>query len=238
VVDRHSKDETTQIAREFGIGIHYVTGERSIAKNLGAGKAHGEFVLFVDSDMELDEETIEECVRLCYEKNCGAIVVPLTTVAVGFLAKCRKMEVELYNKDPNFFLMPRFFLKETFMNLGGFDEKLVCGEDFDLARRCEKLGCRIAIADLPIKHLEGKITLKQAVLKAHYYGKTLIPFFAKDPLLTLRGYCPTRFAWNIKRLFRQPLLLAGISIIKLYEYIAYLTGILTVAFGRDSALSG
>lgn len=232
VVDRYSVDETTQIARQFKARVLFVTRERSTAKNLGARKADGEFLIFVDSDMELAPKIIEECVKLCTEKNFDAIVIPLITETLGFLAECRKLERELYNHDPNYFLMPRFFRKNTFLDVHGFDERLICGEDFDLARRYENRGYRIGTATSPIKHCEGKLSLKKIVLKAHYYGKSLLPFFSKEPTLVLRGYCPTRFARNIKRLLEQPVYLVGLITIKLFEYIAYLTGIFADALGR------
>ncbi|MEM3823532.1 MAG: glycosyltransferase family 2 protein [Candidatus Bathyarchaeia archaeon] len=117
VVDRHSTDETVQIAKNFKTKLFYVTQERSTAKNFGAKNACGEYLLFLDSDMELSPRVVEECVKLCEGKNFDAAVVPLITDAVGFLAECRKLEVELYSYDPNYFLMPRFFRKTVFSKL-------------------------------------------------------------------------------------------------------------------------
>jgi glycosyltransferase involved in cell wall biosynthesis len=233
VVDRHSEDETVQIAKHFGAKLFDVSLERSTAKNLGARQASGDFLLFADSDMELHPKTIEECVGLCLERDFDAIAIPLTTIAFGFLANCRKLEVELYADDPNSSLMPRFFARKTLLSIDGFDESLVCGEDYDLARRYEKQGYAIGMATFPIKHLEGRLSLKGIVLKAHYYGKTIVPLFSKEPTLALRGYCPTRFAWNARRLLRQPACLAGISMIKLCEYVAYVTGVFTDVLSRN-----
>jgi glycosyltransferase involved in cell wall biosynthesis len=224
IVDRHSTDKTLQIARKFKAQVYTQNTERSEAKNFGCKKARGEFVFFIDSDMELAPKVVEECVRLCVDRKFDAVMVLEKTVASGFLAKCRKLERELYDTDPNFFLMPRFFRKDTFLELHGFDEDLFCGEDFDLARRCECHGYRIGMAASPIKHLEGKVYLKRVVLKAYYYGQSLIPFFSKKPMLVLRGYSPTRFFWNVKRLIKQPACLIGIFTLKLFEYAAYLFG--------------
>jgi glycosyltransferase involved in cell wall biosynthesis len=231
VVDRHSTDETLKIAKDFKAKVFFVAQERSVAKNLGAKNAQGKYLLFLDSDMELSSNVVEECVKLCEERSFDAAVVPLTTIAIGFLAECRKLEVELYSHDSNYFLMPRFFRKTAFLKEGGFDEKLICGEDFDLARRYERQGYRIGIITQPIRHLEGKLSLKKIVLKAHYYGKSLLPFVSKEPTLVLRGYCPTRFARNLKHLLKKPAYLIGLAIIKLIEYIAYSIGIFNGMLG-------
>ena len=225
IVDSYSTDETVQIAKKFKAEIFYVNQERSAAKNLGAKNAQGKYLLFLDSDMELSPNVVEECVKLCEDRGFDAAVIPETTAAIGFLAECKKLEVELYSNDPNYFLMPRFFRKAAFLKEGGFDEKLICGEDFDLARRYERQGYRIGIITQTTKHLVGKLSLKKVVLKAHYYGKSLPSFFSKEPTLVLRGYCPTRFVWNFKNLAKKPAHLMGLAIIKLVEYIAYSIGI-------------
>ncbi|MEM3641040.1 MAG: glycosyltransferase family A protein [Candidatus Bathyarchaeia archaeon] len=227
VIDRYSTDETVQTALQFKAKVFTLNCERSAAKNLGVKKANGEFVFFLDSDMELNPKTVEECVSLCQDGRFDAIAIPEVTVADGFLGKCRRLERDLYNYDPNSSLMPRFFRKETFLSISGFDEKLVCGEDFDLARRYENQGYQVGVAKVQIKHLEGRVSLRKVVLKAYYYGRNLVPFFSRKPALALREYCPTRFVFNIKRLLQKPKFMVGLATLKLFEYIAYSIGILS-----------
>lgn len=225
VVDNYSIDKTAQIAQTSDAMFLSLNSERSAARNLAAAHAQGDFLLFVDSDMELHPEIIEECVRLCRMKGFDAVAIPERTKAVGFFAECRKLERELYDTDPNSFLMPRFFKKNPFLNVGGFDEGLTCGEDFELARRFERSRYRIGMATLPIVHLEEGLSLRRAVLKAYHYGNSIIPFFSKGHHSALKGYCPTRFVRNIKKLLKQPAYLAGIAVLKFFEYMAYLTGV-------------
>jgi len=227
VVDNFSTEKTVHIAGQFKATILSSKSERSAARNLGAAKAIGDFLLFIDSDMKLCTSTIEESLRLCLEKDLGAVAIPEKTVATGFLGRCRKLERELYDSDPNSYLMPRLFSKEAFLAVEGFDERLNCGEDFDLARRLESQGYEIGLTKSTIDHLEGSLSLRKAVLKAHSYGRKVVPFFSKEPTLALKEYCPTRFAWNIKRLLNQPTCLLGLAMLKLFEYIAYFIGILS-----------
>lgn len=232
VVDRYSTDNTQQIVRQHRAKLFFQNSERSAAKNFGAERAKGDFLLFVDSDMNLDPDIVEGCVELCLEKGFDAVMIPEVTVANNFLARCRRLERELYDSDPNFFLMPRFFERRTFLEVMGFDETLVCGEDFDLARRYEKRGYRTGTTRSQIAHLEGNLSLRKIVLKAHYYGKSLRSFISKEPTLVLRGYCPTRFARNVRSLLSHPAYSVGLAMIKLLEYTGYLTGILADVLGR------
>jgi arabinofuranan 3-O-arabinosyltransferase len=105
-------------------------GERSEAKNYAAKKANGEFLLFVDSDMQLDPEIVEECVRECVENDVQAVIIPEENVGLGTISELRKTEKELLSNLKELMEIPRFFVKDVFLKLGGFDEKLVCGEDF------------------------------------------------------------------------------------------------------------
>ena len=235
VVDSYSIDKTAQIAQTSNVRFLSRNIERSAARNLAVAHAQGDYILFVDSDMELHPEVIEECVKLCRMKSFDAMTIPERTKAVGFFAECRKLERELYNTDPNSFLMPRFFKKSAFLDVGGFDEELTCGEDFELARRFERSGYRIGMATLSINHLEEELSLRRAILKAHYYGNSIIPFFSKEHHSALKGYCPTRFVRNIKKLLKQPTYLAGIVILKFLEYMAYLTGIFADILGGTAS---
>jgi len=137
VVDNCSMDDTAQIAKKFGTKVLLLASERSYARNLGAKEARGDFIFFVDSDMELTPTVIEECVATCINEDTDAVIIPEVSVGEGFLAECRKMEKETSVGD-KFSEAPRFFRKEVFNSVGGYDENLVSGEDFDFGTRTGK----------------------------------------------------------------------------------------------------
>lgn len=227
VVDRYSSDATLEIARKFSAKVWLFDSERSAAKNFGVAKAKGIFVMFVDSDMELTRRVIEECVSQCLARDLDAIDVSEISIAQSFWAECRQIEKTLYVEDPNAFLMPRFFRKEVFDSVGGLDENLVFGEDFDLGRRVEEAGYSVGKCKSVIKHHEGKLTLKRIVLKAYQYGKTLPSFVKKNPSLYMKAYCPTRFFKNYRVLVQHPTHFSGVLFLKFLEYGAYLAGVLS-----------
>ena len=76
VMDKNSSDRTSKIAESYGAKIFKLNSERTEAKNFGVKKALGEYVCFIDSDMELTPNVIEECVNLI-EKDVkiGGIIV-------------------------------------------------------------------------------------------------------------------------------------------------------------------
>ena len=156
-----------------------------------------------------------------------AIIIPEIYVAEGFLAECKKIEKESYVGD-KLIEAPRLFKKEVFFSLGGFDEKLVFGEDSDLYFRLEKNGYKTLRIKSKIKHHEGRLSFKKIILRAYIYGKSLLAFVKKNPSLTLKKYSPLH-QWYIKNLgliFRDPHHYFGLFLIKIVEYTAYFAGVI------------
>src|SRR5438093_5972745 len=61
IVDRFSGDGTVRIARQYGARIIKTDANRSIARNMGFGRTSSPAVLFLDSDMMLPPNIVEEC---------------------------------------------------------------------------------------------------------------------------------------------------------------------------------
>mgnify|MGYP001039832418 CR=1 FL=1 len=226
VVDNYSRDNTVRIAKRFNARVLSLASERCSARNLGAKEAHGDFIFFMDSDMELTPTVIEECVATCINEHTDAVIIPEVSVGEGFLAECRKMEKETSVGD-KFSEAPRFFKKEVFNSVGGYDENLISGEDFDFGTRTEKAGYKIWRVKAEIMHHEGELSMKKIALKTYYYGKTLPSFVKKNPSLAMKTSCPTRYLKNIKLLRKHRIRFFGFVLIKLIEYISYLIGVFT-----------
>ncbi|MEM3641041.1 MAG: glycosyltransferase [Candidatus Bathyarchaeia archaeon] len=229
VVDAFSQDKTREIAEKYSAKVFLLAAERSPARNFGAEQAMGEFLCFVDSDMELPSKTIGECAKLCKQKNVDAVIIPEEAVGDNFLAKCRKLEKTMRRQEA-YGEAPRFIRKEKFESVGGYSENLVIGEDFELTQRLRNFGSVIGRCKATIKHHEGNVSIKKLVMKLYYYGKTLPAYIKKEPVLALKTSSPIRFIKNLHLLKRQPLYFVGLCGLKLFEYAAYLTGAFAAVF--------
>ena len=70
VIDRDSTDKTKSIAWKYSDKVLNKGPERSAQRNYGVQKAKGNFVLIVDSDMELSSLVIKEAVeKISNNKN-------------------------------------------------------------------------------------------------------------------------------------------------------------------------
>ena len=116
VIDNCSNDRTSEITRKFGYRLISKKLNRSEARNYGAKKASGEYLLFIDSDMELTEGVISNCIHKM-DKTVMGVVIPEISVGDGFWSECKKIEKLLYQNSS--FEAPRFFRQKDFIKVGG-----------------------------------------------------------------------------------------------------------------------
>jgi len=170
VVDNNSSDGTRKIAQECGATVLTVLCGRSEARNIGAKSAHGVYVFHIDSDMELDYLTIEDCVNKCEQDNFDALIIHEVNIADNFLGRCYDFEKRIYKYSKKGYA--RFMKQSLYTKIGGHNKNLINGEDCDLHIRLEKEKARIGFSSREIKHLIGKPSLNEILTKSILYYKT------------------------------------------------------------------
>lgn len=239
VVDNNSSDKTKEIAKKytdkvFEINDYFKTlkldnlkteikPERSSQRNLGAKKAKGDYLLFLDADMILGDKVVEECLKV-FSKKKGTVglIIPEISIGKGFWAECKALEKSFY-LGINWIEAARFFQRKIFERVGGYDENLISGEDWDLSQRVAKSG-EIGRIKESLHHNEGEISLTKTVKKKFYYSKHLAKYSAKEAnrqssneqLNILARY--NLFFSNPKKLFRNPSVGLGMLFMKTCEF--------------------
>ena len=225
VVDNHSDDSTAKIASSLGADVVIAGPERSTQRNLGASRATTPWLLFIDSDMVLDQGVIGSCLTACRRDDARAAVVPELAAGLGFFARCRALEKRCYLGDEEV-EAARFFQQSLFEELGGYDESMYAGEDWDLARRAKAVGARLTRGTKFIVHWEGRISLRETYATKKYYGRSLGVYKAKHPEAS-RSLSPVRSAfvrhWRLLAL--QPHLTVGLMAMKAVEYAGITVGL-------------
>lgn len=218
VVDSFSRDKTKRIAEEYGAGIIEIEAKRSKARNIGAEKARGEVIFFIDSDMELDSTVIEECVKKVREEY-HAVIIPEVSVGQGFWARCKALEKLCYIGDETI-EAARVFERKTFESVNGYDEELEAGEDWDLNHRVKKAGFRVGRVYALIKHREGRLSLWETARKKYQYGKTVEKYRRKHPKEAKQQLKLIRpaFIRNWKKLVKDPINAIGLMVLKTCEF--------------------
>jgi glycosyltransferase involved in cell wall biosynthesis len=220
VVDSlRTSDETFAISKKYTKESFKFGNERSQQRNFGVGKTKGNFLLFIDADMELESSVIAECVEKV-ENGSVAVIIPEKSVGTGYWAKCKALEKNMYIGDETI-EAPRFFDKKLYLKLGGYNEKMVSGEDWDLGKRFKKVGKVDRIKSL-IYHHEGRLTLKQDLKKKLYYAKKADAYLSENvigPIDILKFIIRPAYIKNWRMLAADPLHSLGFIVMKISELV-------------------
>jgi glycosyltransferase involved in cell wall biosynthesis len=226
VVDNRSTDATWEIAVPLSDVVLAAGPERSAQRNRAASRAAGEALFFVDSDMVLEPGVVAECVEAA-AGGAEAVVVPEASFGEGFWARCKALERSCYVGDASI-EAARFFTREIFERVHGYDEALVGPEDWDLHERARRAGARLGRTTACIWHDEGRLSLRNLMAKKFRYGKTLGRYARKHPALApsqLRLIRPA-FLRHRGRLIRSPVTASGMVVMKTAEAAAGVAGMI------------
>lgn len=184
VVDGASKDKTVEIAQSYIKRVPHLSiiqAEKpgvSYQKNLGASRATGEWLLFVDADVILYPYCMERILTYVAEDHFQFFTpwfspdatnspdVAVSLVAIGAI------EGSLLVKKPLAAVVVGV-KKFLFERVRGFDETRTFGEDYDLTQKLKMIGVPLSIIretlythSLRRYRTQGKMKFLQAYAKA------------------------------------------------------------------------
>lgn len=226
VVDGNSTDNTREVVAPFAdqVIVFPKQGDHRCAqRNLGVKNAKGEYVLIIDSDMTLSPTVISSCVEKMQDEKIKGIIIPEESFGEGFWAKCKTLEKSFYI-GVDAVEAARFFRKVDFEVVGGYNELLTSGEDWDLSDRIEMRGPLARVDDL-IYHNEGQINLFQTIKKKYYYSQKAASYISETESIPTakkrRAGIFSRYGLFFRKpakLFRNPLLGIGMLWMKTCEF--------------------
>lgn len=176
VVDNGSSDGTVELAKPLADLVMSAGNERCAQRNRGAEALLARVVGFIDSDMVLSPRVAEEALA-AIDGGAAAVVVPERTVGTGYWSKVRAFERSFYEGSDHV-EAARFFKREVFSAIGGWDEDMIGGEDWDITIRARAYG-PIARTVASIDHDEGHVRYFDSVRKKGYYAPGLQRFAKK-----------------------------------------------------------
>jgi mycofactocin system glycosyltransferase len=157
VVDDASTDQTPDVVDRYPVHLIRLKQHKqaSCCRNLAAQNAAGDILAFIDSDCLAGSAWLQELVPAFKDAQLGALggIVDSYFDENG-LDRYEKVKSSLNvsnwfkrsQKNDPFFYLPACNLlarRHLFMELGGFKEELVVGEDVDLCWRIRKNGYQI-----------------------------------------------------------------------------------------------
>lgn len=262
VVDNNSTDRTKEVVRAFKqstLKLYKLSNfqlfnwgpERSAQRNFGAKQAKGEYYLYLDADMTLSPNVIEECVdKFIKLESCkvhkesklstlktlnfktGGLVglyIPEIVMGDSFWSKVRRFERSFYNATV--IDCVRFVRVKDFLAVQGFDETMSGPEDWDFDKKIRARG-KVDIIKSPIYHNEGEFNLKNYLKKKAYYIQSFDKYIAKwgknDPDIKKQLGFYYRFIGVFienckwKKLIKHPILTLGMFTLRFLVGFNYL----------------
>jgi glycosyltransferase involved in cell wall biosynthesis len=236
VVDNYSYDNTQDIAKRYGAKVYLKGPERCTQVNFGVQKANGKYVYRVDSDFVLEPCVVEEAVESSEKQGYDVITIHNTSDStISFWAKVRKMERDSYIDDEGK-LASRFWKKEVFESVGGFDVDLVAGDDYDLQNRVLKRGYKIGQIEAHETHIGEPKNKAEIFRKHYYYGLSIGRFIQKNQQRALTQLSPLRrsYAKGFSKSSKEPSLIIGFFVYQFLRYTAASLGMLSAKFKSAS----
>lgn len=183
VVDNFSTDRTREIATALGARVFTQGPERCAQRNRGWREATGAVILFVDADMILPLATTEEILSIYASAPSPplhstspispfpSLYIPEQRMGHGLRLRARNFERSFYDGTciDGLRVIPRAWLEKA----GGYDERLVACEDWDLDRLLLAAGTPTAVTKGHLIHNEANQGLTRLLAKKAYYAKSV-----------------------------------------------------------------
>jgi len=235
-VDAKSKDDTAEVLGKYG-HVYSFQIQPNMAwgtpyqQNLGAEKAKGKYLYFVDADMVLPPEVINAYIQQMEVEKADSMVIPEISFGEGYWAKCKALERSCYLVGDPLIEAPRFHQKTAWDKVGGLDPKMGGYYDQDIHMRLLEQGFKVTRSNTAILHDEGRLTLRKLMKKRFTYGKSMKFYLQKYGKNTkiytnqLTLFRPVYFK-NWRKLIKDPVHLSGFAVMKTLEAAALFCGFL------------
>jgi len=188
LVDNGSQDRSLEIAKKHSVQVFEKKGGTiGSVRNYGANIAEGNILAFVDADCVVEQNWIMSFLKYFKNENnrVGITGGPLRVPLEGNLIQ----RAWFSHRKENFIGQVEYvgsanliISRALFKEVGGFDEKITSGEDFDLCSRIKATGYKV-ISDYRIVsyHYGYPSNTGEFIKREIWHGKGMIVDF-KEPL--------------------------------------------------------
>ena len=235
LVDNNSTDKTKEIAAKYTNLIFNQGPERSAQVNFGVTKANGEFVYKIDSDFVLEKEVISQAIAEIAKGFDAVVVHNSPDVRVSWIARVRKFEVDMYKYDLTH-SSARFVKKSVYQKIGGFDESVTAGEDYDFQNKLNRGGFKTGFIEAEALHLGEPTSLWKHLKKYYDYGQDFVNYQSKNKTESSAqlGFFRAVYIKNWQKFLSSPIMGIAFIFYHVTKYAFGATGFLVAKMNRNS----
>lgn len=180
VCDNNSTDRTAAIAAAAGAEVVFEpVNQIARARNAGAAKASGDWLLFVDAD---SQPSVELCAEVVEQIRGGRCLAGGVTVEVDTTSRLARAAVWWWNVTSRLARWGAgsfiFCDAAVFRRIGGFNQELYAAEEVDLFRRLKKIARRsrreiVILHRHPLRTSGRKAQLYSVRDALRFYGRLI-----------------------------------------------------------------
>lgn len=222
----NNEEEIIDTVKEKGLNLKYFflkEASTSKAKNFGAKKAKGEFLLFLDDDVIAGKELVENHIKNFDNQKIGAVAGRVVTEGQKIKENNKRVgRITFFGKFTDGFSSKiqqevdtvigcnACFRKDIFEKVGGFDEQFggnAMREESDLSLEIKKLGFKIIFEPSAcVKHLRaetGGNRKTEGRIKWYFdfFSNETYFFLKHKPLIIFPLILLTRIEWILRCMF-------------------------------------
>jgi glycosyltransferase involved in cell wall biosynthesis len=225
--------------------IHEQNISVSVKRNLGAKNAKGEYVYFIDADMEMIEEFLMSVHDEIIENEAKIVFVRERVPGENWISRMKNVEKVLCDGSVTL-SAARLFAREIFEGQDYYNPELLAAEDGDLTDRAVSKGYKYMFTTKHIIHYETS----GADIISHYkkkvkYGASVISYFQakKNEDSTTseasgKRATTSRFKYIINEYtFKRPFLLIQFWVFKLGEFACLFLGMIKFIVTRKKTVN-
>jgi glycosyltransferase involved in cell wall biosynthesis len=179
VVDGNSSDDTVAIARAHGVTVLSDNGAGlGAARQLGASVAANEYVVFVDTDVVVEPETLALLLEEATEKGYDAVEAELRTFAstpsYWQEAERWRRQVAMRKGVAAVLGCQITLVRKALLMQVGFDPAFKgAAEDADFCFRARAVGAVVAHSERAVAYHEDRLSLRDFIEQKIWHGRGL-----------------------------------------------------------------
>jgi glycosyltransferase involved in cell wall biosynthesis len=172
VVDNGSTDETVVISQRITEKV-YICPNLNISalRNYGVKKAIGEIYAFIDADCIADPHWLKNAIASFINEPSvigSKYKIPQNAT---WVERAWFSQTDHGRREVSFLGAGNMLMRsDTFKEIGGFNEKLTTGEDYEFCMRAKTIAKVISDDSVKVVHLGNPKTLKQFLKREIWYG--------------------------------------------------------------------
>lgn len=200
---------------------------KTAARNFGASKAQGNYLLHIDIDYILGKKVLSLTAELIQEGGAKAVILAETIKpSKSVWQEARRLEREVLLDDPKL-STPQLIERRLFRKIGGFDERIDALDDWVLNLKLRKEG--VAPYETPPLTYVYEPTNPAEIFKRRYNKGRYLPHLKRlygDAPQTRLAPLIKAYLKNISKIVARPQVGLALLVLKFLDYIPFFLGTL------------